>query len=119
MRVPRRDGGQAVVEIALALPLLAVALLGAAQVVVIATRQVTVVHAARDAVRAASVSADPTTAAALAVGRTLPEARAATVVDGDVVTVTVTVVDPTDVPLVGALLPALTLESRAAMGVEP
>ncbi len=50
-----REGGQAAVEAALLLPLLALVLLALVQVVLVAGRQVLVIHVARDAARRASV----------------------------------------------------------------
>lgn len=115
----RRDVGQAVLEVALALPLLVTALLGAAQVIAVAVHRTTLVHVTRDAVRAASVSADPVTAARGATARGLPTAVSDTTVYDGVVTVVVTDHDPTDVPIIGALLPGLTLTAEASMMLEP
>src|SRR2546421_11436748 len=58
----RADGGQAAVELALVLPLVALLLLGLVQVGLVVRNQVLVVHAAREAARQAAV--DPSTAAA-------------------------------------------------------
>ena len=57
-RPPRRDRGQATVELALALPLLCVLLLAVVQVAVVARDQLAVQLAAREAARAASVVGD-------------------------------------------------------------
>lgn len=54
----RRDRGQATVELALVLPLVALLLLGLVQVAVVARDQVLVAHAAREAARAAAVDDD-------------------------------------------------------------
>jgi len=52
------DRGQATVELALLLPLVALLLLGLVQVAVVARDQVLVAHAAREAARAAAVDDD-------------------------------------------------------------
>ncbi len=79
-----------------------------------------VVHAAREAARAASVEPDPARAVAVA-RRTLPHAD----VDvgtrpevGGSITVDVRYRSVTDVPLVGRLFPDPELHSRAVMRVE-
>jgi hypothetical protein len=55
---PDADAGQATVELALVLPLVALLLLGLVQVAVVARDQVLVAHAAREAARAAAVDDD-------------------------------------------------------------
>lgn len=103
------------------LPLVVLLGLGLVQVAVVAGSQLAVWHAAREGARAAVVSASPETAADLA-------ARAATIVTpldvlvsvvGQQVTVTVTHRDPTDVPLIGPLLPPVTLSATVRMALEP
>lgn len=122
---PGVDRGQAVIELALALPLVALLLLGVAQVMAVAVHRMAVVHAARDAVRAASVSADPAIAARLAAARTLSDATVTVTLAGPAAagegTVTVAVVsrDDTEVPLIGAVIPPVELEARATMALEP
>ena len=115
------DRGQAVVELALCLPLVCLLLLGVVQVAVVVRDQLAVQLAARDAARAASVSEDPGAAAASA-------AEAAGVVGplgvavsstGSVVTATVSYDERTDLPLIGALISDLTLRASASMPVEP
>lgn len=116
-----RDGGQATVELALVLPLVAMLALGLAQVAVIAAEQLAVLHAARDAARAASVDAD----AAGAAHRAAHEATAlrplavSTSVAGDLVTVTVSHRAATDLPLVGPLLPDVVLSADVSMARDP
>jgi TadE-like protein len=63
IRRRRSDHGQATVELALLLPLVALLLLGLVQVAMIVRDQVLVTHAAREAVRAAAVDGDPGAAA--------------------------------------------------------
>ena len=102
------ERGQASVELALVLPLVAILLLGVVQVAVVAARQVAVTDAARDAARAAASGADDSSTAGTA--------RAATGLDPDRLSVEVARVDgaarvtvryhdPTDVPLVGLVMP--------------
>lgn len=120
----RRDGGQATVELALTLPLLAVLALALVQVGLLVRDQILVVHAARAAAREAAVSDD--LAAATREGlRASSLKRTSTTVDisgrrgrGSRVTAAVTYVATTDVPLVGALVPDIRLRSEATMRVE-
>ncbi len=119
-----RDRGQSSVEVALLLPLVAVLLLAVVQVGLVVRDQVLVVHAAREAARAAAV--DPAEGAArdAAVAATaLSPARLEVSVDGrgdpgSRVAVAVTYASPTLVPLVGRLLGDVTVTARATMRVE-
>jgi hypothetical protein len=119
-----RQRGQATVELALVLPMLLLALLLLVQVALVVRDQVRVVHAAREAARAAAVHDEvgPVVAAALA-GARLPAAR--TDVErgprgppGSMVEVEVRYRSPTHVPIVGALVDDVTLVGTAAMRVE-
>jgi TadE-like protein len=121
-RTPRARGesGQATVEFALILPLVIFAALAIIQVGLLVRDHLAVVHAAREAVRAASVDPDPSSAAHAA-HRTLPHAD----VDvsprpsvGEPISVEVRYRAVTDVPLVGVLFPDPVLHSRAVMRVE-
>ena len=115
-----RDGGQASVELALVLPVVVVLVLAVVQVGLLARRQVLVTHVAREAVRAASVAEAGTDGSALGTGLAggLDGGRLR-VVAADAgaghVRVEVTYVDPTDVAVVGALLPDVTLRAAAVM----
>jgi Flp pilus assembly protein TadG len=115
-----RDRGQATVELALSLPLLCVLLLAVVQVAVVARDRLAVQLAAREAARAASVSADRTaaTVAALRAVALRPIEVEVTEVAG-AVTATVTYTDPTDVALVGALLPPVVVTASVTMALEP
>jgi Flp pilus assembly protein TadG len=115
-----RDRGQAVVEVALSLPLLCVLLLGVVQVAVVARDRLAVQLAARAAARAAAASADR--------GRAVASGRSAVALQplqlevgehGGTVTATASYRDPTDVPLIGALLPDITVSATVTMAVEP
>ncbi len=117
----RDDRGQAAIELAIAMPLLIMVLLGAVQVVVVVGDVLAVQLAAREAARAAAVSAQPSTAASGAALRAtaLRPLRVSTAFDGATVTATVRYVAPTNVPLVGALLPSVPLEASVTMVLEP
>jgi len=116
-----RDRGQAAVELALCLPLLFVFLLGIVQVLVIVRDQLAVELAARESARAAAVAASPDSAAEHAALQTisLRPLRVETSTSTDLVTVTVSHVTHTDVPLIGALLPDITVTAAATMALEP
>jgi Flp pilus assembly protein TadG len=116
-----RQRGQAAVELALALPLVALLLLAVVQVGLVVRDQVLTVHAAREAARAAAV--DPRAAAARGAalaGSGLDGHRLTVDLDksGDQVGVVITYRAPTSLPLIGALLPDLTLRAKAAMRAE-
>jgi hypothetical protein len=115
-----RSRGQATVEFALVLPLVVFAALTVIQVGLLVRDDLAVMHAAREAVRAASVEPDPARAVAAA-RRTLPGATvdvSARPEVGEPITVDVSYRAVTDVPLVGALLPDPVLHARAVMRVE-
>ncbi len=112
-----RSRGQATVELAVAFPFVVAALLLVLQVGLVVRAQVLVVHAAREAARAA------------AVGEPLPPPDgldpARTTVDvgggggpGSRVTARVTHRLRTDAPLIGPLVPDLDLRGEATMRVE-
>ena len=120
----RWEGGQATVEVALLLPLVATMLLAVVQVGLVVRDQVLVVHAAREGARAAAVDPRSEVAhdAAAAAAR-LDPARLRVDLSGDTepggrLTVTVTYRSPTAVPLVGQLLGDRTLTAEATMRVE-
>jgi len=116
----RSDSGQAAVELALALPLLCLLLLATVQVVVVAADQLLVIQAARVAVRAAAVSADPVASANDAVHKALGSTANVSAATHDAyVTITVSVINDTDVPLVGAFIPEVHLVGHATMLLEP
>ena len=114
------DAGQAVVELALALPFVAVLALLLVQGALLGRDQLAVIHAAREAVRAASVDPDP--GAPQAAARLVLPGATVEVGDrpppGRPVTVTVAYRSPTALPLVGPLLPDPVLSARAIMRVE-
>lgn len=110
----QQQRGQATVELAFLLPVLAVLLLGLIQIGIVVRAKVLTVHAAREAARAAAVDDDAHSAAAtsgLVPGRYTVGVQTA----GEQVIATITYTDPTDVPLIGVLLPDVTLTSTAIM----
>lgn len=121
MRARADERGQAAVELALVLPVVVLFVLGVLQVIVVARDQLAIELAAREAARAASVSADPAFAASLAVDRVtnLGPLDVSVSASGDVVRVRVGYVNPTDVAMVGAAIPDIALEATAAMAWEP
>ena len=123
-RAPGTDEGQAAVELALVLPLVALLLLALVQVALVVRDQVLVVHATREAAREAAVntaSGAPRSAAlsgsGLAADRlTLSSTRTTT--SPPRVEVRVDYRAATDVPLVGALVPDVTLSAKVVMRAE-
>ena len=119
----RRRGvaGQAAVEVALVIPVVALLLLGVVQVALVVRDQVLVVHAAREAARAAAVDPSPATArrAAEAATSLRPDRLDVTVPPpggpGRLVTATVVYRSPTAAPLIGPLLPDVGVRGRASM----
>lgn len=120
----RGTGGQSTVEFALVLPLAMLLLLAVVQVGVIVRSQVMLTHAGREAVRSAAVSPDTA-----AVRRAAEEAgglersRLAVAMGergaaGSMVRVRVDYSCPTDLPLIGFLLPDVELHAEATMLVE-
>ena len=118
---PSADRGQAALEFALALPLVMVLVLGVVQVIVVTSHRAAVERLARDGARAASVSADPGGAARAAVerGTRLRPVEVDTATSASSVTVSVRYVDPTSVPVVGAVIGDVALEATATMPLEP
>lgn len=118
------EGGQATVEAALVLPLIALLLLAVVQIGLLVRTELLVTHAAREAVRAAAVDADPHAASRAATTSSSLDASRMTVRvqgrdgPGSRVQVVVTYSAPTEVPLVGALLGDVTLQATATMRVE-
>lgn len=115
-----RERGQATVELALVLPVLVLMVLAVLQVGLLVRDHVEVVHAAREAVRAASVDPDPSRAVRAA-RRTLPGAEVhvgSRPAVGESITVDVSYTSVTNLPLIGPLFPDPKLHARAVMRVE-
>jgi hypothetical protein len=115
-----RTAGQAAVELALALPLVVVLLLGLLQVALVGRDQLAIELAAREAARAAAVSAEPAAAARLAADRvtTLRPLRVAVSAGGDTVTVTVSHPSATDVAMIGRFIGDVELRATVTMAIE-
>lgn len=117
------DRGQASVELALLLPVVAILLLAVLQVGLVAREVVLVTHAAREAARAAATDPDPTAAraAALSSGGLDPERLVVTTTRskaGRRVRVDVAYRAATGVPLIGSLVGDRTIRAHATMRVE-
>lgn len=121
-----RDEGQAAVELALALPLVALLLLGLVQITLVARDQLLVVHAAREGAREAAVNRSGGAAraeAAAARGSGLKEEQLEVETShigggSNMVLVRVKYRSQTDLPLVGPLLPDVEMRAKAAMRSE-
>ncbi len=118
------ERGQATVELALCLPLLALLLGAVVEIALIAVDEVRVWHAAREAVRAAAVDPDPRAAKLAARSSGLagvdvlvsPEPRERSP-DEDV-TATIDYLHEPRVPLVGLLFRRVRLHAEATMRIE-
>lgn len=123
---PRRrpDAGQAVVELALTIPLLVLLLLAIVQVGLVIRDQILVVHASREAARAAAV--DPDSSAPRRAAERSSELDSKRIrleisdrgAPGSTLRVTLRYSAPTEVPLIGALLPDVQLRAVTAIRVE-
>ena len=113
------DRGQAAVELAVALPIVVIAMLAIAQVGVAVRNEVAVELAAREGARAAAVSSDPAAADAAARRAVDLPMEVTVTTDATTVTVTVTYVDPTDIAIIGAAIGPVTHTASATMAIEP
>lgn len=120
----RDDRGQSTVELALVLPVVLVLAFALVQIGLVVRDQVLVVHAAREGARAAAVSPDPMSPRHAAdrnsglAGDRLQVTSTGRAGPGSRVQVSVVYRSVTDLPLVGPLLPDLTLTAEATMRVE-
>lgn len=111
-------------ELALTFPLVVLMLLSIVQVGLIVRDQILVVHASREAARAGAVSGDPDDLRRAAIGSSgLKSGRIQIEASdrgapGSTLTVTVRYSAPTDVPLIGALVPDVRLRAVTSMRVE-
>ena len=96
-------------------------LLGMLQVALVGRDQLAIELAAREAARAAAVSADPVAAARLAAERvtSLRPLQVAVSAGPAAVSVTVTYASATDVALIGHVIGDVELRSSVTMAVEP
>ena len=116
----RGESGQTTAELALTFPVVLLLALCLVQATLVFRDQLAVTNAAREAARAASVDPDPARAeragAAVLPGARVESAPRPAV--GDLLTVRVRYRSPTNVPLVGPLLPEPELAATAVMRVE-
>ncbi len=123
-RTARGHDGQATVELALVLPILAVIVLAFLEVAMLGADQIRVVHAAREGARVAAVKPGTTDIEAAVEASGLPGASVevrppeAERRQGGAVTVEVTYGPEARIPLIGALFDGVTLSSVATMRVE-
>lgn len=116
----RGDQGQATVELALAMPMVCLLLFAVVQVAIVGRDQLAVQLAAREAARAAAVSADASAGVAAAEHAVALRPLSVRLSEhGGTVTAVVSYVDPTDVPLVGAMVPSVELTASVTMSLEP
>lgn len=121
MRFPARERGQSTVELTLVLPIVALVLLALFQAGLLLRDQLLVASAAREGAREAAVSPDQGRIRRAA-ARAAPGLDLVVTVDrgsrrGEAATVTVRS-RPVRVPLVGAMVSGVEVESRASMRVE-
>jgi TadE-like protein len=120
----RKDGGQATVELALCLPLVALVLAGVVEVGALASDQARLWHSAREAVRVAAVDPDVGDVEEAAQANGLDgvvlvvRPPAAFRVQGDPVTVQLSFRPRARVPLLAPIVERMTLSARATMRVE-
>lgn len=115
----RQEQGQASVELALVLPLVALLALALLQAALVGRDAVLVAHAGREAARAAAV--EPGTAYEAASRSSALERTRLRVIEvrrGDRMVVDVRYRVATDVPLIGPLIPDLTLRTRVTIRAE-
>lgn len=116
----RGASGQAAVEFALTIPIVAVLALGLVVIGTAVRNELSVELAAREGARAAAVSASPASAAAAAATRAVAlPIRVDTDIDAATVTVTVTYVEPVDVAIIGAVVGPVTHTASVTMVLEP
>ncbi len=120
----RRSTGQATVELVLALPLVVLVLLAVIQVALVARTQLVLVHAAREAARAAAVEHTAAAARRGALGGGLHPDRLEVEVDigtgdGGLAHAALRYRCPTDVPIIGRLMGDPVLSAELVMRVEP
>lgn len=124
LRSPARQRGQAVVELSLILPVVAVLALFVAQVARVALDSLLVHHAAREAARAAAVEPEQSSAerAARAAAGLAPDRLTVQLAGGrqpgDALAVTVDYSAETVVPLVGRLVGDIDLSASVTIRVE-
>ena len=125
MATRREDHGQSTVEFALILPLVVAMALFIVQAGFVVRDQLLVSHAAREAARAASVSDDDRSGAALRAARNAGDLdsdrveASVSMRDGnELIEAVVSYRSVTDIAIIGSLLPDIDLEASVVMRVE-
>jgi TadE-like protein len=123
-RRARGERGQATVELALCLPLVALLLAAVVEIAMVAADQARLMHAAREAARIAVVDDDAAEIRAAAEGSGL-EGIELTVTprrdlrrQGDPLTVLLKYEPPARTPIIGVLIQRITLRAEATMRIE-
>jgi Flp pilus assembly protein TadG len=120
VRRTHRDAGQAAVEFAAALGIVAVLVVTIARIGVVIRDELAVGLAAREGARAAAVAANPAGAAKSAATRAVKlPVSVSTSVGASTVTVTVTYSDDGGGSLLSRMLGSVTHRSSATMALEP
>lgn len=121
---PSSARGQATVEVVLVLPVVIGLVLAVVQIGLVARDQLLLIHAAREAARAAAVDPTPdgASSAARAAGGLRPDRLGVDLGPvggpGQRLVVTVRYAAPTEVPLVGLLVPDIPLRSDVTVRIE-
>lgn len=122
--MPRSDRGQATIELALCLPVVALLIAMLVEAGGLATDHIRLWHAAREAARVAVVEPDGSEAQAAAAGVGLDDVEMTIEpgvdgrVRGEPLTVTVSYRPRGRVPLIGELFRSMTLTAAATMRIE-
>lgn len=119
-KMKRKDSGQATVELALLIPLLALFLMLILQVAIVVRQHVLVANAARAAARELSVNSNQSDAISLA-HKSVPNAQVLVSrpsESGKYLTVKVKDTVESPLPIVGVLFPQITVTGESTMRVE-
>jgi Flp pilus assembly protein TadG len=120
----RHQRGQATLELALVLPIVAVVIGGLVETAMVAGDQLRLWHAAREAARVAVVDSDPSAAQRTIAEQGFAEAEvdvtpsATARLQGEPLTVSVGYRRPARVPVIGRIFNGLELRARATMRIE-
>lgn len=112
------DDGQAAVEFAVVLPLIAMLLTVIAQIAIIIVSQLDVIDESRHIARLAALAQDPASAAYFALPPDSPSSVAIRF-DDETVTVEVSRDVPTDMPIIGRFTPSIAIRERVTVLREP
>jgi TadE-like protein len=120
----RRQAGQATIELALALPIAVIVILGVVETALIAGDQLRLSHASREAARVAVVDTDPDASRRSLDAQGFPGADVRVTpppsgrIQGDPLTVSVRYRRSSRVPLIGRIFDGLELRASATMRIE-